>query len=346
MTLQYGAHRWFICFLPWVFLWAVGDVYANDAGGGDGGDAPGKEDTPPVPDEEPVWQRAFDGLELDNAWDWLESRRDDVSRNVGTVSRSLDDWLAGEAVGERANDSYLRLKLNQRVGRNDAYFSNVRIGGSLDLPRAMERWKLLFESEDNDTNSLSEQRLDNIVPSTFSGILSYELEDINGWRFNHDFGLRAEWPPDPFYRFRTRYDREIGESWLAGLDQRSYYFLSDGWGNDLRAYVGRELNETTQLRFTSEVHYRHELSETEFGQYVSLHRSLGEMETISYEAGLLGVNRSGTRLENYYVQVVYRKAVHEDWLVLEVVPQVLMDREESWKIDPRMQVNLEVYFFE
>jgi len=331
MSLRYGIHPRFVCLLPCLWLWAGGVSHASEN---------------PDSAEPPAWQRPFGELELDGTWDWLESRRDDVSRNVDTVSRSLDDWLAGEAVGERTNESYLRLTLNQRVGRNDTYFSNVRVGGSLDLPRASERWKLLFESEDNDTNSLSEQRLDNIVPSTFSGAFSYSLEERNGWRFSHDFGLRAELPPDPFYRFRTRYDRELGDEWQAGLDQRSYYFRSDGWGNDLRIYFGRELNDTTQLRFTSEIHYRHELRETEFGQYVSLHRSLAELETISYEAGVLGVNRPDTRLENIYAQMVYRKAIHEDWLVLEFVPQVLAERETDWKIDPRLQVNLEVYFFD
>jgi len=61
---------------------------------------------------------------------------------------------------------------------------------------------------------------------------------------------------------------------------------------------------------------------------------------------VLGVNRPDTRLENIYAQMVYRKAIHEDWLVLEFVPQVLAERETDWKIDPRLQVNLEVYFFD
>lgn len=297
-------------------------------------------------EQSPVWQRAFEEMELDSAWNWLESRRDDVSRNVDTVGRSLDDWLAGEAVGERANESYLRLKLNQRMGRHDAYFSNVRIGGSLDLPRATERWKLIFDSEDNERNSLREQRLDNIVPSSFSGAFSYELEERNGWQFNHDFGIRGRLPLDPFYRFRTRFGTEFAEHWQVGLDQRSYFYHSDGWGNDLRVYFGRQITERLLLRMTTEAHYRHHLRETEFGQYLSLHQTLGERETMSYEVGMLGVNRPNTRIQDYYVQMVYRKAIYEDWLILEVVPQVLTERDMDWKTDPRLQVNLEVYFFE
>jgi len=33
-------------------------------------------------------------------------------------------------------------------------------------------------------------------------------------------------------------------------------------------------------------------------------------------------------------------------LVLELVPQLIMAREENWNPDPRIQFNLEVYFFD
>ena len=42
------------------------------------------------------------------AWSWLENSRDTVSRNVSGAGRYLDDWLAGDGVGEHSNQSYLR----------------------------------------------------------------------------------------------------------------------------------------------------------------------------------------------------------------------------------------------
>src|SRR5690554_3406752 len=98
------------------------------------------------------------------AWGWLETRRDDFSRNVSGVGRYLDDWLAGDGVGVRNNESYIRLRLNQKVSDSGAYYSNVRISGRVDLPRATERWKLIFESERSEQNSIQDQRLSNIRP--------------------------------------------------------------------------------------------------------------------------------------------------------------------------------------
>jgi hypothetical protein len=44
--------------------------------------------------------------------------------------------------------------------------------------------------------------------------------------------------------------------------------------------------------------------------------------------------------------MVYRKAIYEDWLIMEVVPQLLFEARYDWKPDPRVQLNLEIYFFD
>ncbi len=290
-------------------------------------------------------KRSIDGIDFESAWNWLETRRDDMSRNVSNVGKYLDDWLAGEGVGERNNESYLRLRINQRISRYDSYEGNVRISGKIDLPRATERWKLIVESEDTETNSLSDQRLNNIRPSSLSGGFSYELPERDGWRMNHDVGIRGV-PLDPFYRFVSRFGKEINDKWYGGLNHKIWYHHSKGWGQDARIYFSRNITEGINFRIDSEVNFRDDRNEFEFGQYFSLHRSLGERETLTYELGVIGISQPAARVENYYVQAVYRKAIYEDWLVMELAPQLIAARENSWKPDPQFQFNLEVYFFD
>lgn len=290
--------------------------------------------------------RALDDVELSDAWGWLETRRDSLSRNVSTVGRNLDDWLAGEFVGERENQSYLRIRFNQRVGRHTTYTSNARVSGRVDLPQASERWQLIFESEDQERSSISEQRLDNIYPSSFSGGFRYALEDRGGWQFNHDVGVRARIPLDPFYRFRTRYGRDLGEEWRLGLHHRVSYYHNDGWTQDARLFFNRDLTDSVLFRVSSEAKYLHKGRVTEFAQYLSVFQSMGEFETMTYEVGVIGINRPTTRIDSYYAQVVYRRAIHEDWLVMELAPQLLTKRARNWRPDPRVQLSIEVYFFD
>jgi len=282
-----------------------------------------------------------------SGWSWLETRRDSMSKNVSGVGRYLDDWLAGDGVGENSNQSYLRVKLNQQISETGAYYSNVRISGRVDLPRATERWKLIFESEQTEQNSIQDQRLSNIRPTEFSGGFSYELpERDDGFRFTHDIGVKGRIPLDPFYRFKTRYGHDINSQWGVGVDHKIWYYNSEGWGQDARLFFTRSIRDDMFLRFDTEVNYRDRYKEFEYAQTVALHQSLGERETLTYEAGIIGTSQPANRVESYYTQSVYRKAIHEDWLVMEFVPQLVMERDNHWNPDPRVQLNLEVYFFD
>lgn len=296
--------------------------------------------------------RTIEDLDLDRAWRWLEEQRDDLSRGVSVVGRNLDGWLAGEGIGERANESYLRVRLNQRVGRFDTYHSNARISGRIDLPRTQERWKLVFDSENTDRESLSNQRLNNMRPSSFTGSFRYESPERNGWRLDQDVGLRGRIPLDPFYRFRVRYDTNLTEDWYLGLSNRISYYHRQSWIQDSRIFFSREVTSQLNFRVETEARYRHEERLTEFGQSVALHQSLGQFETITYQAGVIGRNRPVDRedpvryIDHYYTQMVYRRAIYEDWLVLELVPQLIFAKEYDWDPDPRIQFNLEIYFFD
>lgn len=296
-------------------------------------------------DEPGVLVRAIEELQLDETWRWLEARRDGVSRNVHAVGRNLDDWLAGEAVGERANESYLRVKLNQRIGRHDTYFSRASIGGRIDLPRAAERWKLIFETENSEQNSLSDQRLNNLTSSDFTGGFRYEFPEWNGWRFDNDIGVKSSIPLDPFYRFRTRYGVDINDDWYMGFSNRLFYYHHDGFGQDTRLFFIRPVTSSLTFRVESEINYEHDRRLLEYGQSFAFHQELGEQSTMSYELGLIGSNRPVAEVDNYYAQMVFRKAIYEDWLIMEVVPQLLFESRYDWEPDPRVQLNLEVYFF-
>lgn len=298
-------------------------------------------------DSEPgVLIRAIEELELEEAWRWLEERRDGVSRNVTNVGRDLDDWLAGEVVGERANESYLRVRLNQRIGRFDTYLSKADISGRIDLPRAAERWKLIFETENTEQNSLSNQRLNNLNSSDFTGGFRYEFPEWNGWRFNSDIGVKSSIPLDPFYRFRTRYGADLNDDWYIGFSNRIFYYHHDGLGQDTRLFFTRPVTSVLNFHVESEINYRHDGRLTEFAQSVSLHQELGPQSTMTYEAGLIGQNRPKAGVDNYYAQMKFRKAIYEDWLIMEVVPQLLFEERYDWEPDPRVQLNLEVYFFD
>lgn len=281
-----------------------------------------------------------------SAWGWLLARRQQVSRRVAQLGRDLDDWLAGEGVAEQLNETYLSVRFNQLYGTLDHYNSKVRVGGRLDLPTVSERWKLIFESDIQELNTLQENVLDETNSGDSIGGIRYQDETDSGWSLSHDVGVRSVAPLDPFYRFRARYSLPLGDVWSAGIDQKIWYYDSRGWGLDSRVTFTRELGVDRFIRLASEANFQDDRGTTQFSQTAALYRTLGPDETLGYELGLLGINKPNVQINDYYVQMPYRRAIYEDWLFLEVSPQVLVSRVEDWRPQPRLLVNLEMLFFD
>ncbi|MEX2130105.1 MAG: hypothetical protein WD772_01355 [Pseudohongiellaceae bacterium] len=294
----------------------------------------------------PASAAEFENADSPSPWQWLEGRRDQVSRNVTALGSYLDNWLGGDIVGENVNETFLRVRFNQLIGTEGGYNSELKIGGRLDLPRTSERWKLIFESDVEELNTLNENRLENTSSDVSIGGFRYQHETRAGWDLSHDIGLRARLPADPFYRFRAVYGQQLSTNWSLGFSQKIWYYDSRGWGNDTAVSFDRKLDERQFFRIISEIDYKDDRNIVEFGQSVSLHRTLGNMETVSYELGVLGLNEPNVRISDYYIQARYRRAVYEDWLIMEVAPQLLVARDENWHPEPRLFFNIEVLFFD
>lgn len=279
-------------------------------------------------------------------WQWLEGRRDQMSRGVTALGRNIDDWLAGESISPERNETFLRLRLHQQLGSLNGYHSKLKVGGSLDLPRTSERWKLVFESDNEELNSLQDNVLGEESSGQATGGFRYLQVLGENWELSHDVGLRGRLPVDPYYRARARYQRDLGETWSLRFSQKAWYYRTDGWGYDTDLMFSRALGPDKVLEFSSEVKYQQSRGQKEFAQSASIHQSLADLRTLSYTLGLIGYSEPNTRISDYYVETRYRRAMREDWLFLEVAPQIIVSRDENWRPEPRLLLNLELLFFD
>lgn len=281
-----------------------------------------------------------------NPGKWLEGKRHLISQNVSAWAQNLDAWLAGDVAGEQTNESYLSTRINQQLGSFDGYNSKLEMGGILDLPLASKRWKLIFESDPEELKSLEDNVLGDTKSTESIAGFRYQQSIGDGLELSHDIGLRARLPVDPFYRFRVKYGRKLGTTWSLELRQKIWHYKSDGWGYDTDLSFNREIGSRNILSISSEIKYQQSDMETEFSQSVTLRRALPELQTLSYSLGVLGSSKPNIRVNDYYVEARYRRAIQDDWLFGEVVSQVLVSRDENWRPQPRLFFNLEVLFFD
>ncbi len=131
-----------------------------------------------------------------DSWQWLDRGRNRISQNVTALGRNLDAWLSGESIGDNTNESYLRIRLNQQAASFDGYHSRLKVDGSLDLPRTSERWKLIFESDATELNSLEGGVLGNESSTESMGGISYQQSTDGSWQLSHSLGLRSRLPAE------------------------------------------------------------------------------------------------------------------------------------------------------
>jgi hypothetical protein len=279
-----------------------------------------------------------------NPWQWLEGEREKISRNVTALGQNLDAWLAGENISDSPNETYLRVRFNQQLASFAGYHSRIKIDGSLDLPQTSKRWKLIFESDSEELSSLEDNVLGDETSRESIGGLSYQHEVGKSWQVNHSIGLRSRVPADPFYRFKAQREHKLNEAWSLNFQQKLWNYKSQGWGYDTEVSFNRIINQGKILQISSEVKYQQNHNLTEFSQTIALHNSLAQFRTISYELGILGLNRPNIRINDYYIGAQYRRALRGDWLFLETAPQIIVARDENWRPEPRLLINLEMLF--
>lgn len=287
-----------------------------------------------------------DALAEPDSWQWLERGRSQISQNVTALGRNLDAWLSGESIGDNSNETYLRIRFNQQTGSFDGYHSRLKIDGSLDLPQTSKRWKLIFESDAAELNSLEGSVLRDEASTESIGGLSYQQSTTGSWQLSHSIGFRSRVPADPFYRLKTQYEHKINDDWSLGYRQKIWHYKSQGWGYNTDVSFNRRIDQGKILQISSEVRYQQESEQTEFSQTIALHSTLRQFETMSYELGVLGINTPNVRINDYYVGAQYRRAIRGQWLFLEIRPQLIASRDEDWRPQPKLMINLEMLFFD
>jgi len=281
-----------------------------------------------------------------NPWRWLDEPRDALSRNVTAWGRSLDAWLAGESINNLSNESFLRVRLNQQFSTRGDLHSRLRVGGSLDLPQTMERWKFVFESDSRELNTLQDNLLGEEPSGNSVGGFRYLQRAGEKFQLTHSVGVRGRLPLDPYYRMRANFDQQLSGDWGLGVRQRIWYYDSEGWGYNTNLAFRKALDTSRILLIASDIQYQQERKQIEFGQSVVLHKLLSEHRSLNYEAGVYGTSKPSRRINLYYAGIKYRRAIREDWLFFEAVPQLLMERENNWNPRPRLSINLEMLFFD
>lgn len=281
--------------------------------------------------------------------DWrgsMDASHADLSREVISLGRRLDRLFGGPEYEREVRGSVARVSLTTLFEEDDIELQpSVRF--KFALPRTEKRLSLILESEDESGFPLPGQRRPiqynpNAKERYIAG-LQYVRNLAELWNFDADAGVRLRWPPEAFTRARVARSVFM-DLWEFRVSQAAFWKSGDGVGATTEFLAQRPLPGPRFFRSETEATWLHDEAAWFYGQDFSVSHEFTPLHAIQARLGVRGESQPTTRVTKYFVNVGWRRNVYRDWLFLEIRPELLFEREDDFRAQPRLFVVLEAFF--
>lgn len=278
---------------------------------------------------------------------------DSVSRWIDSSSRNIDGFFGTDDSLNVENRSYLRISHEVEWLESDAIDNDFSARFRLDVPTTRKRLRLIIESDPEETQgTLAEQGADRLRAeqqndsNSVIGLSRLGRKDkTQGWANRLGGGVKLRWPLDPYLRFTSERLWRLGDGpWQLESYNRLSWFDSDGYSARTRWDIGRPLDDTRHLRYVTQLQWQEEEDILEFYQSAELSRVLGRRSAIRYSAVLVGESGSNPRVNDYYLQTLYRRNVHKEILFVDLIPELHFPRDADFSPRWALTLRLELFF--
>lgn len=284
---------------------------------------------------------------------YLEPFHADLTEWVESSSRSIDGFFGSTDALTVENDSYLRLNYETEwfEGRSNRHDLGVRF--RLDLPTTEKRFRLVIENEPEETRGAlagQETSLNKITDKSLQGLLIgikqlSHYDKRQRWNTELGAGIKLRLPPDPYLRVITQRQWVlINSPWLLHSNNRLSWFNHDGYSARTRWELGRPVGDERYFRLLSNLQWRETEDTLEYSQTIELNHRLSQRSIIRYSGVVLGESASNPAIEDSYLELRYRRNLHQGFIFLDIAPSLHFPREDGRKPRWALGVSLEMYF--
>lgn len=309
-------------------------------------------------------------LDQDTTWlamQWVDQHHASIQDQLQDQAHRMNDWFGDHS--ERAPRAQVRVLLDNRWDKHNEFDTQLRIRGSLRLPNAEQRLRLVFGDDTLEDEQRAGVPLDPMQPSTpnnpntnnnaqtISDVNERALKDnasialrwfapiIDGVRSDIDLGIRSG--TDIYTR------AEMGKTWQLDDDMR---FLADqtlryGLESKLFARTHLELQHQPQGQPLTSYLLSVIYSEPDQAQGLSYSHRIARQYQLSAKQQLsYGLLASGTldghdlNLNAYGPWVSYRQPFVRDWFFVRGDVNFFNDREADRDHYLSLFVRLEAVF--
>lgn len=268
-----------------------------------------------------------------------------VTRGVVRLSRGMDRMLgARQTFPDEAYDSVLRARFIQRLDDAGGSRLEPEISGRVSLPGAEERWSVIFLSDDYDDPVDRERGTDREIDETTRRSIALRyLQPLREWESSLSAGLRSGDPIDLLLRGRLWRDFQAGTIGIRPT-QTVFWYDQRGLGASAELRLEYPFGILKLLRSNTSATWFRRDERLYYDQVLSLLHPLSRRRALLWQVGMQAESEPNDNVTNYYAQVRWRSLVHSNWLIFEVRPQLIRERENDFRVDRRLYLGFELHF--
>lgn len=300
-------------------------------------------------EREEYWAEPLDSWWMDFS-NWIIHQERWHSPRVQRFGAWADRTLSGSGQALPNNESYLRLGFAAESEYSNLAQFEPEARFRLDLPTTEEKLRLVIESESEELIPLSERERDRQLTepertdTEATGALRYLTQIGDAINLTTDIGGRLRFPPEAFWRMTAQKAWWMDKNWRTSVQQRVYYFHTEGWGSRSWFSATRFLNNGWQFYADSELEWIHDERKFEAAQIFSVRKQLNNRSAVIPRLGILGESQPSWRTTSYFADVTWRYRMYDDWLFAELIPALEFPRDRSFKDEASVIFRVEMFF--
>ncbi len=289
---------------------------------------------------------------------FIDLDRNYLSDKFLDLASEIDSFFGNERNFTETNKSVLQLDVAQQMGRNGSPVIALSYKAKFILPNAQKRFHLLLESNPDQNlpgTTLAQQQKPKEVslfkefstPDSYGAALRFENKDNSHWRFSADAGIKADGGTGivdisihQFARSSVSFTTPLNLVQLK-LTESFFTFNTTGPGENTLIELDHHLSDIMLMRSTSGATFLYDKEYFDLHQDISFFHTLNKDVSILYQFSANGVSRPSAEVSEYVALLLYRQRLHQEWIFLELNPQVHYPKNTNFLLDAQFIIRLE-----
>jgi hypothetical protein len=282
---------------------------------------------------------------------WFDRTEQYIAETINNVGTYLDHKLT-EADAEEINRSYLKIKFNAQYSHLGYFVPQERISARIHLPNVQKNWKIIFETDPNDYDTLESkqrglesERTESLTKGSIGGI-RLEEQLLKHWRTNLDLGVKLNSALDPFTRAELWRVIDVDDEQTLQFKQQIFHYHSIGTGykSELDFFYDGFDNNDNFFKYSLSAQYIYEDREWELLSQLTYYDRINPKGLMEYSMGMSASPKQDDPISNYWLTATWYKPLYKDWLFFSMSPQLEWPREFNYEINPGITLRFEAFF--